>query len=234
MSGIEVEDLGDQALLLRWGRTPDLDSNRRVHQLAGLLRAQAPPWLRDVVPAFASLALFVDTDVLADADAPLQQVRAWLSPLLAALPMETVAETGVICEIPVCYEGEFAPDLEAVARAAGCDREEAIRRHLAGDYRVAMLGFAAGFPYLLGLDATLAMPRLATPRVRVPAGSVGIGGAQTGIYPSESPGGWQLIGRTPLRLFDAYRQPPALLAPGQRLRFLRIGAEEFTRLGHPP
>ena len=130
--------------------------------------------------------------------------------------------------VPVCYGGEFGPDLDDLARYARLSVDEVIARHCAPDYRVAMLGFAPGFPYLLGLDPALHAPRRATPRVRVPAGSVAIGGAQTGIYPSELPGGWLLIGRTPLTLFDPAREAPALLAPGQRLRFRAISADEIS------
>jgi KipI family sensor histidine kinase inhibitor len=133
-------------------------------------------------------------------------------------------------EIPVCYGGECGPDIAAVAEHAGLLRDAVIARHTAAEYTVAMLGFAPGFPYLLGLDPSLQMPRRATPRTRVPAGSVAIGGAQTGIYPRELPGGWHLIGRTPLVLFDPQRELPCLLAPGDRVRFHAIEADEFGRL----
>jgi KipI family sensor histidine kinase inhibitor len=131
----------------------------------------------------------------------------------------------------VCYGGEFGPDLGAVATHAGVDEQAVIDAHANGDYRVAMLGFMPGFPYLLGLDKALHTPRRESPRTRVPAGSVAIGGAQTGIYPRELPGGWQLIGRTPLVLFDPTREQPALLQPGQRVRFRAIEAGgEFAAL----
>jgi KipI family sensor histidine kinase inhibitor len=130
----------------------------------------------------------------------------------------------------VCYGGESGPDLDAVAEHAGLSRDDVIARHAAAEYTVAMLGFAPGFPYLLGLDRALQVPRRPSPRTRVPAGSVAIGGAQTGIYPRELPGGWHLIGRTPLVLFDPAREPPCLLAPGDRVRFREIEAGEFARL----
>ena len=122
-------------------------------------------------------------------------------------------------DIPVRYGGDDGPDLEAVARHACLDPEEVVRRHTGATYRVAMLGFAPGFPYLLGLDPALELPRRSEPRLRVPAGSVAIGGAQTGIYPRELPGGWHLIGCTPLHLFEPEREPPCLLAPGDEVRF---------------
>ncbi len=123
-------------------------------------------------------------------------------------------------EVPVVYGGEFGPDLEFVARHNGLSPEEVIRRHTARDYPVYLVGFTPGFPYLGGLDETIAAPRLSSPRPRVPAGSVGIAGQQTGIYSVDSPGGWRLIGWTPLRLFDPLRHPPALLAPGDVVRFV--------------
>jgi KipI family sensor histidine kinase inhibitor len=122
----------------------------------------------------------------------------------------------------VRYGGEHGPDLQRVADHAGLSTTDVIARHAVAEYTVAMLGFAPGFPYLLGLDAALATPRLATPRTRVPAGSVAIGGAQTGLYPQASPGGWNLIGRTDRVLFDPQRDPPALLAPGDRVRFVPV------------
>jgi allophanate hydrolase subunit 1 len=139
---------------------------------------------------------------------------------------------GVWCEveIPVCYGGEHGPDLDAVAAHAGLSRDEVVARHAGAGYTVAMLGFAPGFPYLLGLDPALHVPRRANPRTRVPSGSVAIGGAQTGIYPRELPGGWHLIGRTPRALFDPARNPPCLLAPGDRVRFRTITADEFAPL----
>lgn len=132
--------------------------------------------------------------------------------------------------IPVCYAAAFAPDLSDVAAHAGLTVDQVISRHTAAEYTVAMLGFAPGFPYLLGLDDALQTPRRASPRTRVPAGAVGIGGAQAGIYPRELPGGWNLIGRTPVVLFDPCREPPCLLLPGDRVRFHAIDAVAFARL----
>jgi len=125
-------------------------------------------------------------------------------------------------EIPVCYGGEWGPDLDFVARHAGLTTAEVIRRHAAAEYTVYMMGFLPGFPYLGGLDVSIAAPRLETPRRRVPAGSVGIAGEQTGIYPLASPGGWRLIGRTEVALFDLTARPPCLLAPGDQVQFIPI------------
>jgi KipI family sensor histidine kinase inhibitor len=148
---------------------------------------------------------------------------ATLATLLGDVDDEAPAMARLV-EIPVCYGGDFGPDLDALADHARLGAEEVVERHAGAMYTVAMLGFAPGFPYLFGLDPALHMPRRASPRTRVPAGSVAIGGAQTGIYPSELPGGWQLIGRTPLVLFDADRDPPSLLMPGDRVRFVAIDA----------
>ena len=231
MNGREwrVEPLGEDALLLRFEQRLDPAVNRRVHALAAAIESRRPIWLRELVPGFASLALGIDPDALPAADA-LQHARNWLKQEAFEAASEATEPKLPPFEVPVCYGGEYGPDLEALAAHAGLAADEAIARHVAGDYRVAMLGFAPGFPYLLGLDRSLSMPRLDTPRTRVAAGSVGIGGAQTGIYPRQGPGGWRIIGRTPLTLFDAARTPPNLIAPGQRVRFVPIDAAEFARL----
>ncbi len=223
--------LGDQALLLHLGDRIDVQCNRDVHSIAAMLNAVRPDWLLDIVPAYASLALHVDVDRIApgsmagttyDHD-PLDVASHWLQNMLATSIDTPPTDVARVIAIPVRYGGEFGPDLDAVAAHAGLTPQEVIARHNATDYSVAMIGFAPGFPYLLGLDPTLAMPRKATPRTRVPAGSVGIGGAQCGIYPREGPGGWQLIGRTDALLFEpANGNEPTLLRPGDRVRFVAI------------
>lgn len=233
MTGCTIEPLGEDALLLRFGQHIDTDANRRVHALAAAIQARRPDWLRELVPAYASLALQVDTEGAGAGGDPLQCAHDWVSALLSTQEADApaaAADALPTVEIPVCYGGEYGPDLADVAVATGLSADQVVARHAGGDYTVAMLGFAPGFPYLLGLDPALSMPRLDTPRTRVAAGSVGIGGAQTGIYPREGPGGWRLLGRTPLSLFDAARDSPCLLAPGQRLRFVAIDADEFERL----
>ncbi|MFC5569339.1 5-oxoprolinase subunit PxpB [Lysobacter yangpyeongensis] len=216
----DIEAIADDALVLRLGHRIDPVVNARVHALRAHLLAQRPPWLRDLVPAYASLGAFFDSSMI-DADA----VAQWLAAHAAAGAEAGAAATETrTVEIPVVYGGDAGPDLEAAAVELGMTPEEVVRRHAAALYTVAMIGFAPGFPYLLGLDPALALPRLATPRTSVPAGSVGIGGAQTGIYPNASPGGWRLIGRTRQVLFDPARDPPALLAPGDRVRFVATDA----------
>lgn len=217
-----VEALGEDALLLRLGDAIDADTNARVLALAARLAERRPPWLREIVPAYASLALFVDLDAMADDRAPLDTAAAWaLAQDEAPAPAGDIAPAPArVVDIPVRFGGDDGPDLADAAAHAGLAEADFLARFRAAEYRVAMIGFAPGFPYLLGLDPALALPRLATPRTRVPAGSVAIGGAQAGIYPAEGPGGWRLLGRTPVVLFDPRRDPPSLLRPGDRVRFV--------------
>ena len=176
--------------------------------------ARAWPGVADVTAGLQNLTLFLDETKAAE-DIERRLVGSWQR-------SETHVEpsSGTRVEIPVIYGGECGPDLCEVARACGLSEREVIERHCAGDYVVSFLGFVPGFAYLDGLDTRLHVPRRATPRTRVPAGSVGIGGEQTGAYPFALPGGWNLIGRTGAILFDPHRSPAALLAPGDRVRFV--------------
>ena len=238
MKPFALEPLGDSALLIRLGERIDAATNRSALALAEVLRAAAIPGIRAIAPAYASVC--VHYDIAAFASTAVAAPPHWLAAervgeiaakfLADGDGSRTEAGEGLLLEIPVCYGGEFGPDLGDVAAHAGIDERAVIDAHASGDYRVAMLGFMPGFPYLLGLAESLHTPRRASPRTRVPAGSVAIGGAQTGIYPRELPGGWQLIGRTPLVLFDPARAQPALLQPGQGVRFRAIGAGEFAAL----
>lgn len=227
------EPLADDALLLRFGSVIEPIHNARALAVAQRLRTLQPPWLRDVVPAYASLAVFFDCASIDDVD-PHTFVAAVLRSCLDAGTDADADETHArIVDIPVCYDSRLALDLAEAAKELGLGIEELIHRHCTADYTVAMIGFAPGFPYLLGLPESLALPRLATPRTRVPAGSVAIGGNQAGIYPRESPGGWRLLGRTPLVLFDPARTFPSLLAPGDHVRFQRIDLAAFERMASP-
>lgn len=226
----DFEPLGDQALLLRWGDSADIALNRQVHALARTLRLAAPRWLIDCVPAYASLAVFFDATALPGND-PIAAVREFLLAILEQPESLADPAESRLVEIAVCYGGDFGPDLDEVADNCGLTAAQLVEKHSQVEYLVAMLGFSPGFPYLLGLDPALASPRLATPRTRVPAGSVGIGGTQTGIYPNEGPGGWRLLGRTPQTLFDARRDAsPTLLLPGDRVRFVPIDAARYQSL----
>ena len=194
---------GERGLLV------EVDDLETVHRLHAALRELDPPGVVELVPGYRTVLIVADPGQAAVLD----ELAARL-PSLELPPAETVA--GETVEIPVSYHGE---DLPEVADLTGLDAEEVVRRHTAPEYTVAFLGFSPGFPYLVGLDPALEVPRRDTPRTSIPAGSVGLAGNQTGIYPTASPGGWQLIGRTTLTLFDPARDPPALLAPGSHVRF---------------
>ncbi len=206
---------GDAAILVSFGDKIELETNRRVHALGRLVLAERErlPGLGEGVPGYTSLLVHYDPLLLEGARA-LEALRT-LAGQAAALELPAPRRV----EVPVHYGGEYGPDLEFVARHTGLPAQEVVRLHAAGEYPVYFIGFTPGFPYLGGLDPRLATPRLETPRSRVPAGSVGIAGQQTGIYSVDSPGGWRLIGWTPLRLFDPLADPPALLSPGDVVRF---------------
>lgn len=222
----QFEPLGESALLLRFGDSLDPSLSRAVQQLAALLRQQPAEGVQEFVPSYSALAVHFDP-LKTDLDSVASWVRARLREHEPGARREVAAK---LTEIPVCYGGDYGPDLADVARNAGLGEDETIALHTRPEYIVAMIGFLPGFPYLLGLDPRLAMPRLTTPRAEVRAGAVGIGGAQTGIYPQASPGGWRLIGRTPEVLFDARRAPPSLLLPGDRVRFVAVSPADFKRL----
>jgi KipI family sensor histidine kinase inhibitor len=200
---VKLRPAGERGLLVE---VEDLET---VHRLHAALRELDPPGVVELVPGYRTVLVVADP---AKAGA-LDDLAARL-PELELPPAEAVA--GETVEIPVSYDGE---DLPEVASLTGLEAEEVVRRHTAPEYTVAFLGFSPGFPYLVGLDPALEVPRRDTPRTSIPAGSVGLAGNQTGIYPTASPGGWQLIGRTEVTLFDPTRDPPTLLAPGTRLRF---------------
>jgi KipI family sensor histidine kinase inhibitor len=204
---VRLRPAGERALLV------EVENLGMVHRLHAALRALDPPGVVELVPGYRTVLVVADP---ARAEV-LDELAAEL-PGLELPPADEVA--GEPVEIPVSYDGE---DLPEVARLTGLEAEEVVRRHTAPEYTVAFVGFSPGFPYLVGLDPALEVPRRDTPRTSIPTGSVGLAGNQTGIYPSASPGGWQLIGRTEVTLFDPDRDPPALLGPGTRLRFTVAG-----------
>ena len=218
--------LGDLAAYVEFSRALDLEVNALVQRLAAALHARAAPGIRDVVPALGGLALHFDPafegDVLGAATELVESCLQNGLPDATGLPRKV--------EVPVCYAPEFAPDLEEVSKRTGLPADEIAARHSAGDYRVLMIGFAPGHAYLGVLDARLALPRRATPRAAVPAGSVAIANEQTVVYPYAISGGWSVIGRTPLTVFDPARQEPSLFASGDRVRFRAIGREEFATM----
>jgi inhibitor of KinA len=231
---MRIEPLGDRAVLIGLGDAIREETHRLVRAVCVRLEERPVPGMTEYVPAYASVAVHYDPGLVAGAgpgagDLPFERMAAALRALLAEVRTEELPAPRTV-EIPVCYGGEWGPDLDDVARHHGLAADEVVRLHTGGDYRVYLLGFAPGFPYLGGLPERIATPRRATPRTRVPARSVGIGGGQTGIYPMESPGGWHLIGRTPLRLFAPEREPPALLRMGDRVRFRAVTPDELRAL----
>lgn len=228
-----IEPLGDSALRVGLGTEPDAATVARVQAAAQVLRDAPPAGLREVVPAYTTLTLhYRPEDVAGEPDdlrPPWQRLAAQVQALLRR-PRRRAAVAAREVVVPVCYGGEAGPDLAAVAAHCGLSEDEVVRRHLASPHQVAMLGFAPGFPFITGLDSALRTARRATPRTRIPPGSVAIAREQTCIYPLETPGGWNLIGRTPLRLFDPAATPPSRLRPGDRLRFEAIDAGRFDAL----
>jgi KipI family sensor histidine kinase inhibitor len=208
-----VQPLGDAAFVVTFARELSETANACAIALAASLEVRRPEGVLDIVPAMASLTVHV---------APGQSADVFLSDLRrraeAAVRDARAAEAPATHEIPVVYGGESGPDLDDVAAFAGCTPEDVVARHVSRVYRVYMLGFLPGFAYLGDVDPSIAAPRRAAPRQAVPAGSVGIAGAQTGVYPQASPGGWQIIGRTPLRMFDP--ASGSRLRPGDRVRFV--------------
>ncbi len=221
---MKIVAASDSALLVEFGNTVSAEMHRRVLALFRALLAESDARIRNFHPGYASL--LIDFDVLQISH---EQLAGRVRQLIDAesriehSPKRTV-------EIPVCYDTEFGPDLGDVAEHNKISIGEAIRLHTSATYLVYFLGFSPGFAYMGGLPDRLRTPRLATPRTRVAAGSVGIAGEQTGVYPIESAGGWRLIGRTPVRMFDAALNPPTRLQPGDEARFKSISRDSFERM----
>ena len=224
MNQYEIRPEGDSALLIVFGTEISRDTNRLVSAAARRVREQGIRGVVDMIPAFVSLLVCYDPRVISCG-----ALRARLETILQA-EAETRETAGRVFEIPVCYGGEFGPNLPFVASHAGLTEREVVDIHTSRDYLVYMLGFLPGFCYLGGLDERIHTPRLETPRLKIPAGSVGIGGSQTGIYPMESPGGWRLLGKTPVRTWDPDRDVPILMQAGDSIRFVEITAAEFRRI----
>jgi inhibitor of KinA len=236
---MEIIPLGDSALVLRlreqFEDAPDetLDEVLRVFQL---LRRAVIPGVIELAPAYTSVAVFFDPSAIAKSSGKPDDVFEWLASRIRGILTDRAYRGRKMrfrsrkVEIPVCYDPEFAPDMDDVMRYTRIPTTEIVKLHTEAEYRVACIGFVPGFTFLAGLPKNLATPRRDVPRTEIPPGSVGIGGAQTGIYPLRSPGGWNLIGRTPLKLFDPTKDPPTLLCPGDRVRFRAIMREEFDSL----
>ncbi|WP_159886435.1 5-oxoprolinase subunit PxpB [Paenibacillus puerhi] len=236
---LEWLPLGDSAVTVRFGSSIELHTHRRVMAVSDHWSRHRFPGMIEVVPAFASVTVHYEPAAVwtwsrhepgqGGGSTIFEAVCGRLGKLLQQLSAEEEAPSRTV-EVPVYYGGEAGPDLEFVARHNGLGMEEVIELHSSAVYTVYMIGFAPGFPYLGGMTERIAAPRRASPRPSVPAGSVGIAGAQTGIYPFETPGGWQLIGRTPLRLFLPDQDPPSYLLAGDRLRFRPVSLEAYHEL----
>jgi len=236
---MEIIPLGDSALIVRVRERFDDAPEQTLDKVLCALRhlqSAAIPGVIELAPAYTSVAVFFDPIAVAKATATpgdgfdrfVERIRAAVAAGADRRRHRRAASPRVrLVKIPVCYDPEFGLDIDDVARHANMSPTEVVRLHSEAEYRVACIGFVPGFPFLAGLPKKLATPRRDVPRKEIPPGSVGIGGAQTGIYPLRSPGGWNLIGRTPLRLFDPGKNPPTLLRAGDRVRFRVITREEF-------
>ncbi|QMU29965.1 5-oxoprolinase subunit PxpB [Adhaeribacter radiodurans] len=228
---ISFYPLGDAAIVLEFGD----HINRLLHgyiQAFTMYLDQHPfPGLVEYVPAFTTLTVYYDPWVVSQQGLrnPYQTVAAYLAEMRSHVKAHPETPAAKTIEIPVCYGGKYGPDMDYVAQLHGLKPKEVIKLHTQTTYLVYMIGFAPGFPYLGGMTPEIAAPRKDKPRAKVPAGSVGIADRQTGVYPIQSPGGWQLIGRTPLLLFNPHRDPPSLLQAGDMIRFVAITEKQFEK-----
>ena len=202
--------------------------NRSLQALAAALRARALPWIRDVVPALCGIAVHFDPWHPALPAPVLEHFRELIGESLKTA--SKFEDAGRMVEVPVCYDPVFALDLDEVCSLTKLSAQKLQKLHTSAKHAVLMVGFSPGQPYIGGLDAKLSVPRRATPRTRMPMGAVAIANAQTAVYPYETPGGWSIIGRTPLTVFDSAREPASLFAPGDRVQFVAISRAEYARL----
>ena len=230
---VRVVSASDSSMLIEFGDGISEPVNRSVYQFIDVVqRSDIAAHVVEMIPAYRTLLVEYDLGSVADAG-----MRVALSALLADAELPGVTGDDVqidrTIDVPVVYGGEHGPDLLDVANHAGMSEDQVVGIHSGSTYRVFMIGFAPGFPYLGGMDARISCPRLTTPRVRIPAGSVGIAETQTGIYPNASAGGWRIIGRSPTKLFDVDKNPPSLLEPGAGVRFVPVDSAEFDDDANP-
>ncbi len=232
LKNVDMKPLGDSAIIVKFGSTIDSEIAKYVQALQNILVKNFFDGFIECVPSYTNLTIYYNTIVIYQNghDHPYLFVKNFLQSLLENLEASDENSKRLI-EIPVCYGGKYGPDIEIVAHHHDISVEEVIQLHSAPEYLVHMIGFAPGFPFLGGMNDKIATPRKDVPRLSIPAGSVGIAGKQTGIYPFETPGGWQLIGRTPMKLFLPDDQPPSLLGAGDTIRFYPITEKEYKQMG---
>lgn len=228
-----VSPLGDEAVVMDFGGEVTSEKQKYIMNVSTYLDDNPIPGMVEYIPAYTTITIFYNVmEVLAKSaganvfDFVLDEIEQMVS----QFPEGSETQSNII-EIPVCYGGEFGPDLEIVARQNNLSKQEVIDIHVSGDYTVHMIGFAPGFPFVGGMSDKIATPRKASPRLQIPSGSVGIAGGQTGVYPIETPGGWQLIGRTPTKLFRPDKEIPILLKAGDSIRFFPISEEAYNNWG---
>ena len=217
---VRILPAGDSAWSIELPERIDEAVNRHAIQISTALERTDLP-VTDVVVGYRAVMVYIDP-----LDTRAQDVERQLREIVAEIP-QSDASPGPLVDVPVCYDGQFGPDLADVAAYGKCEVDDVIARHLAVTYRVFVVGFVPGFAYMAPVDPRIAAPRRTSPRLRVPAGSVAVAAGQTGIYPAETPGGWSLIGRCPVRPYDPDRAEPFLFHPGDRVQFHRIGLEEY-------
>ena len=223
-SQIRFLDSGESALDIEFGNSIDPDIHTKVMDLFSSLSGKKIKGISGLIPTFRSLLVMYDPLII-----PKSKLIVQCEKVIRKKTSSRESSSRVF-HIPVCYEGDYAPDIENVCKANGLSSDEVIEIHTSKEYLIYMLGFLPGFAYLGGLDKRICTPRLSSPRPRIPAGAVGIGGDQTGIYPVPSPGGWQLIGKTPVRLYDPDKVPPIIYKAGDYIKFEKISASKFEEI----